>query len=141
MTAEQAFPGATGVTLLDVYDWPTADGLRGGSAHIHLASTEGYVVLRGAGRLQTLGRHGFQETPHRAARWRPPPGTAGTWPSRASWPCASRCWPADPVPGGRAGPGLTGEPPPHATPIGYDIGTETFGAGDGRRNGVSRHGG
>ena len=28
MTAAQAFPGATGVTLLDVYDWPTADGLR-----------------------------------------------------------------------------------------------------------------
>jgi mannose-6-phosphate isomerase-like protein (cupin superfamily) len=65
MTAAQAFPGATGVTLLDVYDWPTADGLRGGSAHIHLASTEGYVVLRGAGRLQTLGRHGYQETPLR----------------------------------------------------------------------------
>ena len=65
MTADQQFPGATGVTLLDVYDWPTADGLRGGSAHIHLASTEGYVVLRGAGRLQTLGRHGYQETPLR----------------------------------------------------------------------------
>ena len=65
MTAEQAFPGATGVTLLDVYDWPTADGLRGGSAHIHLASTEGYLVLRGAGRLQTLGRSGFGETPLR----------------------------------------------------------------------------
>jgi mannose-6-phosphate isomerase-like protein (cupin superfamily) len=65
MTAEQAFPGATGVTLLDVYDWPTADGLRGGSAHIHLASTEGYLVLRGAGRLQTLGGPGFQETPLR----------------------------------------------------------------------------
>jgi mannose-6-phosphate isomerase-like protein (cupin superfamily) len=65
VTADQAFPGATGVTLLDVYDWPTADGLRGGSAHIHLASTEGYVVLRGAGRLQTLGRRGFQETPLR----------------------------------------------------------------------------
>jgi mannose-6-phosphate isomerase-like protein (cupin superfamily) len=65
VTAEQAFPGATGVTLLDVYDWPTADGLRGGSAHIHLASTEGYLVLRGAGRLQTLGRAGFQETPLR----------------------------------------------------------------------------
>ena len=65
MTARQAFPGATGVTLLDVYDWPTADGLRGGSAHIHLASTEGYLVLRGAGRLQTLGRQGFQETPLR----------------------------------------------------------------------------
>jgi mannose-6-phosphate isomerase-like protein (cupin superfamily) len=65
VTADQAFPGATGVTLLDVYDWPTADGLRGGSAHIHLASTEGYVVLRGAGRLQTLGRDGAQETPLR----------------------------------------------------------------------------
>ena len=65
MTAAQAFPGATGVTLLDVYDWPTADGLRGGSAHIHLASTEGYVVLRGAGRLQTLGSHGYRETPLR----------------------------------------------------------------------------
>jgi mannose-6-phosphate isomerase-like protein (cupin superfamily) len=65
VTAEQAFPGATGVTLLDVYDWPTADGLRGGSAHIHLASTEGYLVLRGAGRLQTLGRSGFGETPLR----------------------------------------------------------------------------
>ncbi len=61
--AAQAFPGATGVTLLDVYDWPTPDGLRGGSAHIHLASTEGYLVLRGAGRLQTLGGQGFQETP------------------------------------------------------------------------------
>jgi len=65
VTAAQAFPGATGVTLLDVYDWPTADGLRGGSAHIHLASTEGYVVQRGAGRLQTLGSHGYQETPLR----------------------------------------------------------------------------
>jgi hypothetical protein len=28
VTADQTFPGATGVTLLDVYDWPTADGLR-----------------------------------------------------------------------------------------------------------------
>ena len=65
MTAAQSFPGATGVTLLDVYDWPTADGLRGGSAHIHLASTEGYVVLRGGGRLQTLGSHGYQEAPLR----------------------------------------------------------------------------
>jgi mannose-6-phosphate isomerase-like protein (cupin superfamily) len=65
VTAAQSFPGATGVTLLDVYDWPTTDGLHGGSAHIHLASTEGYVVLRGGGRLQTLGSHGYQETPLR----------------------------------------------------------------------------
>ncbi|MGH3157219.1 MAG: cupin domain-containing protein, partial [Streptosporangiaceae bacterium] len=60
-----AFPGATGVTVLDVYDWVTPDGLRGGSAHVHLASTEGYVVLSGAGRLQTLGRQGYAQTPLR----------------------------------------------------------------------------
>ena len=60
-----AFPGATGVTVLDVYDWVAPDGLRGGSAHVHLASTEGYVVLSGAGRLQTLGAQGYAETPLR----------------------------------------------------------------------------
>ena len=63
--AALAFPGATGVTLLDVYDWVAPDGLRGGSAHIHLASTEGYLILRGAGRLQTLGAQGFREEPLR----------------------------------------------------------------------------
>lgn len=57
-----AFPGATVPTLLDVYDWVTPDGLRGGSAHVHLASAEGYLVLAGAGRLQTLGRSGYAET-------------------------------------------------------------------------------
>jgi hypothetical protein len=51
--------------MLDVYDWEAPDGLRGGSAHVHLASTEGYVVLSGAGRLQTLGAHGYAETPLR----------------------------------------------------------------------------
>jgi len=60
--AAAAFPGATGVTVLDVYDWPGPDGLPGGSAHVHLASTEGYVVLSGAGRLQTLGERGYTET-------------------------------------------------------------------------------
>jgi mannose-6-phosphate isomerase-like protein (cupin superfamily) len=61
-SAAAAFPGATGVTVLDVYDWPAPDGLPGGSAHVHLASTEGYVVLSGAGRLQTLGERGYTET-------------------------------------------------------------------------------
>jgi mannose-6-phosphate isomerase-like protein (cupin superfamily) len=56
------FPGATALTLLDVYDWETADGLRGGSAHVHLASAEGYIVLSGTGRLQTLGAHGYAQT-------------------------------------------------------------------------------
>jgi hypothetical protein len=51
--------------MLDVYDWPCPDGLRGGSAHIHLASTEGYVVIGGTGRLQTLGGHGYAEVPLR----------------------------------------------------------------------------
>ena len=61
-SAAAAFPGATGVTVLDVYDWPAPDGLPGGSAHVHLASTEGYMVLSGAGRLQTLGERGYAET-------------------------------------------------------------------------------
>lgn len=61
-SAAAAFPGATGVTVLDVYDWSAPDGLPGGSAHVHLASTEGYVVLSGAGRLQTLGERGYAET-------------------------------------------------------------------------------
>jgi mannose-6-phosphate isomerase-like protein (cupin superfamily) len=63
--AAAAFPGATGVTVLDVYDWVAPDGLPGGSAHVHLASTEGYVVLSGAGRLQTLGERGYAQTPLR----------------------------------------------------------------------------
>jgi mannose-6-phosphate isomerase-like protein (cupin superfamily) len=60
-----AFPGATAVTVLDVYDWVAPDGLPGGSAHVHLASTEGYVVQSGAGRLQTLSSSGYAETPLR----------------------------------------------------------------------------
>jgi mannose-6-phosphate isomerase-like protein (cupin superfamily) len=60
-----SFPGATGLTVLDVYDWVAPDGLRGGSAHVHLASAEGYTVLSGAGRLQTLSGQGYAETPLR----------------------------------------------------------------------------
>lgn len=57
------FPAGTAVSHLAVYDWAGRDGLRGGSAHVHLACTEGYVVTGGAGRLQTLSRDGFAETP------------------------------------------------------------------------------
>ena len=64
-SAAAAFPGATAITVLDVYDWVAPDGLPGGSAHVHLASTEGYVVASGAGRLQTLGERGYVETPLR----------------------------------------------------------------------------
>jgi mannose-6-phosphate isomerase-like protein (cupin superfamily) len=63
MTA--AFPGATGITRLDVYDWEGPDGSCGGSAHVHLLCTEGYVVVAGSGTLQTLGADGYRETPLR----------------------------------------------------------------------------
>jgi mannose-6-phosphate isomerase-like protein (cupin superfamily) len=56
------FPGGTALTVLDVYDWVARDGLRGGSPHVHLASTEGYVVQAGRGRLQTLGARGYLES-------------------------------------------------------------------------------
>jgi mannose-6-phosphate isomerase-like protein (cupin superfamily) len=57
------FPGGTAVSLLSVYDWSGPDGAAGGSAHVHLACTEGYVVVGGSGRLQTLSAGGYAETP------------------------------------------------------------------------------
>jgi hypothetical protein len=57
------FPAGTAVSHLTVYDWSGPDEARGGSAHVHLACTEGYVVTGGTGRLQTLSRDGFAETP------------------------------------------------------------------------------
>jgi hypothetical protein len=57
------FPGGTAVSLLAVYDWSGPDGAAGGSAHVHLACTEGYVVVGGRGRLQTLSADGYAETP------------------------------------------------------------------------------
>ena len=57
------FPAGTAVSHLAVYDSAGPDGCRGGSAHVHLACTEGYVVVGGTGRLQTLSAEGFAETP------------------------------------------------------------------------------
>jgi mannose-6-phosphate isomerase-like protein (cupin superfamily) len=57
------FPGATAVSQVRVYDWPAADGRRGGSPHLHTASTEGYVVLTGHGMLETLSGKGYAEYP------------------------------------------------------------------------------
>lgn len=56
------FPAGTAVSRLSVYDWSSPDGLRGGSAHVHLTCTEGYVVVGGRGWLQTLGPDGYAET-------------------------------------------------------------------------------
>ncbi|MEE1927423.1 cupin [Streptomyces sp. TRM 70351] len=66
-----AFPGGTAVSGLTVYDWPAPDGLRGGSPHVHLACTEGYVVAAGEGSLDTLTAGGPARTPLRpgAVAW------------------------------------------------------------------------
>ncbi|MDY0908573.1 cupin domain-containing protein [Microbacterium sp. CFBP9034] len=60
--APSTFPGATSVTLLDVYDDAGPDGLVGGTPHMHLASTECYVVIGGSGALHTLDLSGARET-------------------------------------------------------------------------------
>ncbi|MCA1220111.1 cupin domain-containing protein [Streptomyces sp. 8L] len=58
------FPGAVGVSRLRVYDWPTVDGRPGGGTpHVHLTCTEGYVVTAGRGTVQTLTTSGYRETP------------------------------------------------------------------------------
>src|SRR5919112_2657160 len=56
-------PGGIGITHLKVYDTPAPDGLPGGSAHVHFACTEAYLVVAGRGVVQTLGRNGYAELP------------------------------------------------------------------------------
>ncbi|MEU6912570.1 cupin domain-containing protein [Streptomyces olindensis] len=62
MTALPGFPGAVGLSRLEVYPWPTADDEHGGSPHMHLACAECYVVVSGRGRLETLGHQGLMTT-------------------------------------------------------------------------------
>ncbi len=60
----EGFPGAVAVSRLSVYDWPTIDGHPGGGTpHLHLACTEGYVVISGRGSVQTLTTSGYREDP------------------------------------------------------------------------------
>ncbi|MCP1428934.1 mannose-6-phosphate isomerase-like protein (cupin superfamily) [Microbacterium foliorum] len=61
MTAS-SFPGGTSLSHLDVYADAAPDGICGGSPHMHLVSTEAYVVISGQGALQTIDAHGFRET-------------------------------------------------------------------------------
>jgi len=64
VVAEQPlFPGGTAVSGLSVYPWAAADGVCGGSPHLHLACTEAYVTVSGKGAVQTLTASGCQETP------------------------------------------------------------------------------
>ncbi|USX56576.1 cupin domain-containing protein [Lentzea sp. HUAS12] len=59
------FPGGVGISGLRVYDWPSVDGVCGGSPHVHLACSECYYVIGGQGSVQTLTPRGFAETPLR----------------------------------------------------------------------------
>ncbi|MGW1782790.1 cupin [Streptomyces sp. NPDC002143] len=56
-------PGGVAVSHLCVYDWPAADGLHGGTPHLHLTCSEGYVVIGGRGSVQTLTASGYEVTP------------------------------------------------------------------------------
>ncbi|TMR08587.1 cupin domain-containing protein [Nonomuraea turkmeniaca] len=56
------FPGGTSISRLTVYTGACADGLEGGTPHLHTASTEAYVVVGGHGALQTLDANGLKET-------------------------------------------------------------------------------
>lgn len=56
-------PGGIGLSQLRVYTGNAADGLAGGTPHVHLACTEAYVVVEGSGSVQTLTLSGFRETP------------------------------------------------------------------------------
>ncbi|MDT0468209.1 cupin domain-containing protein [Streptomyces gibsoniae] len=56
-------PGAVAVSQLCVYDWPAADGVRGGTPHLHLTCSEAYVVTGGRGAVQTLTTSGYEVTP------------------------------------------------------------------------------
>ncbi|OEJ48646.1 cupin [Streptomyces agglomeratus] len=58
-------PGSVGISGLTVYDWEAADGLCGGTPHMHLVCSEAYVVTGGTGRVQTLAVSGFADTPLR----------------------------------------------------------------------------
>lgn len=52
------FPAAVGLTHLRVYDTAAADGVTGGSPHVHLASAEAYIPIGGEGAVQTLSANG-----------------------------------------------------------------------------------
>ncbi|WP_395367153.1 cupin domain-containing protein [Streptomyces sp. YH02] len=57
------FPGGVGISGVTVYDGESADGLCGGTPHMHLVCSEAYVVIGGEGSVQTLTTTGFADTP------------------------------------------------------------------------------
>ena len=92
MTALPApLPGAVGLSHLSAYDWEAADGVCGGSPHLHLVCTEAYVVTGGRGAVQTLTvADGYRDTRWSRARWRgSPPAPCTAWCRAAA--CGSPC--------------------------------------------------
>jgi len=63
VTPYTGLPGGVAVSHLCVYDWPAADGLHGGTPHMHLTCSEAYVVTGGRGAVQTLTTAGYEVTP------------------------------------------------------------------------------
>lgn len=63
VTEQPIFPGGTAVSGLSVYPWEAADGLCGGTPHMHTTCTEAYVTVSGHGAVQTLTAAGLRETP------------------------------------------------------------------------------
>lgn len=63
MSHASSFPGGTSLSDLAVYPDAASDGVCGGSPHVHLVSTEAYVVTGGAGELHTIDATGFRRTP------------------------------------------------------------------------------
>ncbi|MFJ2949495.1 cupin [Streptomyces sp. NPDC087226] len=56
-------PGAVGLSHLSAYEWEAADGVCGGSPHLHTVCTEAYVVTGGRGAVQTLSPDGYRDIP------------------------------------------------------------------------------
>ena len=63
MSLARPLPGAVGLSHLRAYEWEAADGVCGGSPHLHLVCTEAYVVTGGRGAVQTLSPRGYREIP------------------------------------------------------------------------------
>lgn len=74
MSEVPPLPGGVGVSRLTVYDTVAPDGLVGGTPHLHLCCTEGYIVVAGTGSVQTLTLRGYRETALRPGgiAWFPP---------------------------------------------------------------------
>jgi mannose-6-phosphate isomerase-like protein (cupin superfamily) len=66
ITTHTGLPGGVALSHLSVYDWPAADGVCGGTPHMHLACSEAYVVTGGRGAVQTLTAAGYEVTPLQA---------------------------------------------------------------------------